>query len=207
MACRRYSLVFSGLVLSMVAVLACTKDIEKPNDFAQVNTGKVPSGGPDTEGGFPDSAKPDSGPDGNDGGVCNDLQVIGAQVDKIAVASDPPASTGGTVVEGTYDLNAYSQYVGISGVVTPLGITARMTLRIKDVSKTIDEVSEVTTGSAAPAVALTTGAYSITGSAFATSGVCPAGGGKSWQFTSNSLNQIILTDPATREAFTFLKRP
>jgi len=45
------------------------------------------------------------------------------------------------------------------------------------------------------------------GSAFATTDRCPVAAGKSWQFTSNSLNQIVLTDPATREALTFLKRP
>lgn len=207
MARRRYSLVFSGLLLSTVAVLACTKDIEKPNDLAQVNTGKVPNPGGSTEGGFPDSAKPDAGADGGEAGACNDLEPVGNAIDKIAVASDAPPALGGTLVDGIYDLKDYSYYVGISGTVQPLGITARRTIRVDGTAKTIDDVYEITVTGNPAVTTLASSAYSLAGSAFATSGICPAGGGKTWQYTANALNQIVLTDTGTREGFTFLKRP
>lgn len=207
MACRHYALVFSGLVLSMVAVLACTKDIEKPNDFASVSTGKVPSAGPDTEGGFPDSAKGDSGADGGEGGVCSELVPVGNTIDKIALAADAPAALGGALVDGIYDLKDYSYYVGISGTVQPLGISARRTIRVDGTAKTIDDVFETTVSGSPAVTTLTRSAYSVAGSALATAGICPAGGGKTWQYTSNALNQIVLTDTGTREGFTFLKRP
>ena len=203
MASRRITVLVLGSVLAAAAI-ACTKDIEKPNGFAEVTTGKAPNPGGSTEGGFPDSSAADSG---RDGGACNELVPLGSGVDKIALAADPPASTGGTVIDGTYDLKEYSVYVGISGVVTPLGISARMTLRIDGTAKTIDKVSEITSGGDPPTTALTSSTFSTMGSAFATTDRCPVAAGKSWQFTSNSLNQIVLTDPATREALTFLKRP
>ena len=208
MASRRITVLVLGSVLAAAAI-ACTKEIEKPNGFAEVNTGKAPIPGGSTEGGFPDSSTTlmDSGRDGNDGGACNELVPAGSGIDKIALAADPPASTGGTVVDGTYDLKEYSVYVGIAGVVTPLGISARMTLRIDGTAKTIEKVSEITSGGDPPTTALTSSAFSTMGSAIATTDRCPVAASKSWQFTSNSLNQIVLTDPATREALTFLKRP
>ncbi|HSO31154.1 MAG TPA: hypothetical protein VLT33_01525 [Labilithrix sp.] len=207
MARRRVAVVLLGGLLAMVAI-ACAKEIEKPNGYAVVNTPTPPNPGADTEGGFPDSStKKDSGLDSGDGGVCNDLVPAGSGVDEIAIAADPPASTGGTVVDGTYDLKDYVIYVGISGVVAPLGISARMTIRIAGTGKTIDKVSEVTNAGVTPTPALTSSTYSTVGSAFATTEVCPGTSSKTWQFTSNSLNQIVLTDPSTREAFTFLKRP
>ena len=209
MACRRVAVVVLGGLLA-VAAIACTKEIEKPNNYAETNTSKPPTAGGDTEGGFPDSSAADSGRaggDGGDGGACTDLVPVGSPVDKIALASDPPASTGGTVVDGTYDLKDYTIYVGISGVVAPLGITARMTVRIDGTAKTIARVSELTTAGNPSTTAPSSSTFSTAGSAFATTDVCPLGGGKSWQFTSNGLNQIILIDPGTREALTFLKRP
>ncbi len=208
MAHRRIAVLVLGGLLA-VAAIACTKEIEKPNNYAETNTSKTPNPTGDTEGGFPDSSVPlkDSGLDGGDGGVCNGLVPVGSGIDKIALAADPPAATGGIVVDGTYELRDYSIYVGIAGIVAPLGISARITIRIDGAAKTIDEVSEITSGGSPATTALTTSTFSTTGSAFATTALCPASGSRSWQFTSNALNQIVLTDPATREAFTFLKRP
>jgi hypothetical protein len=206
MAYRRVAVVVLGSLLG-VAAIACTKEIEKPNNYAESTTSKPPNPGGDTEGGFPDSSTGDSGRDAGDGGACNNLAVVGNAIDKIALASDAPAALGGVLVDGIYDLNDYSYYVGISGTVQPLGITARRTIRVDGTAKTIEDVFEITSTGMPSTTTLTSSAYNIAGSALATSGICPAGGGKTWQYTSNALNQIVLTDTGTREGFTFLKRP
>ena len=205
MAYRRSKMLGFGALLAVV-VLACSTDIEKPNDFAQVNTGQATNAG-NTEGGFPDSAKADTGADTGDGGACTDLAIsTGNPIDKIAVASDAPAALGGNLVDGIYDLNDYSYYVGISGVVQPLNIMARRTIRVDGTAQTIEDVYELTNTGKPPVTTRGKSAYTVAGSALSTSALCPvAGVGKNWQYTATAA-QIVLNDTGTREGFTFLKR-
>lgn len=187
-----------------MGAIACAKEIEKPNGYAVVNTPTPPNPGADTEGGFPDSStKKDSGVDsGDDGGVCNDLALTGVLVDRTGIAADPPVSSGGVVVDGTYDLTSWVVYVGAAGVAGPTGLSGRATLRIA--AGKLDEIFE-TSGSAPAKTVTSRSAYSATGSVFATTDLCPLGGGAQRQYTSNA-PQLLLTDPVTKEAFTFVKR-
>jgi hypothetical protein len=200
---RRISLLLLGLTLGTSAVTACKQDDPKPG-YAGDGTpgGPVPIGS--TEGGV-DSAIATDGAVGDAGeaGVCSDITLTGVLVDRIAIAGDPPVSTGGTIVDGTYDLTLYQAYVGTSGVGGPTGLTARSSLRIT--AGKIDQIIE--TGGSTPTTTLVTrSTYNATGTTFASTELCPAtGGGGQLQYTASDPS-LILRDPVTKEEFTFAKR-
>jgi len=157
-------------------------------------------GGGGGEGGVVD----EGGFDAGEAGVCNDLVNSGTLVDRTAVPGDPPTATGGTVVDGTYDLTDYSVYVGTGGAPGPTGITAKATLRIA--GGKIDEIIELGGTGKTSTVTTSSSVYSVTGATFAETDLCPAGGGgRQLQFTAND-PQLILTDATSKEAFTFAKR-
>jgi hypothetical protein len=202
---RRVAVVLLGGLLAAVA-MGCAKEIEKPNGYAETPGAKAPNPTGNTEGGFPDSGtKTDSGVDagdGGDGGVCTDIALTGVLVDRTGITADPPVSSGGVVVDGTYDMTGWVVYVGAVGVGGPTGLSGRATLRIA--AGKIDQIFE--TSGSAPAKTITSkSAYSATGSVFATTDLCPLGGGAQRQYTANG-PQLLLTDPVTKEAFTFVKR-
>jgi hypothetical protein len=199
---RRLMVVLVSVFLAAGAASACAKEIEKPNGFAgdgQPNPPPPVGGG---EGGAVEGGVDASG-DSGDAGACNTLILTGTLVDRIGIVGDPPVSSGGTVVDGDYDLILYSVYVGAGGVGGPTGLTARSTLRIA--AGKIDQITE-TGGSSPLKVVRSRSAYNATAATFATTELCPnTGGGAQHQFTAVD-PQLVLTDLVTKEAFTFTKR-
>jgi hypothetical protein len=62
---------------------------------------------------------------------CNDLVYGAPELTINQSASNPPASTGGTVVDGTYNLSAYTVYTGPGGASGPGGLTLQSIVRIQ----------------------------------------------------------------------------
>jgi len=162
---------------------------------------KLPPVSGGSEAGASDSS---SNVDGGDAGVCNALQTTGSVVDRIGVVGDPPVSSGGTVIDGTYELSIYSVYVGAGGVGGPTGITAKSNLLVA--GGRIDDVLELGGSGKTTSTTRTNSSYAITGASLASTELCPTvGGGKTRQFTATD-SSVTLTDLTTKEAFTFVKR-
>lgn len=204
---RRSAFLVAAVLLQVgtVGLVGACADPEKKPAPAMpgTNTGGGGGGGGGSEGGAAEGGG--SGIDAaEEAGVCNDLVNSGTLVDRTGVSGDPPVATGGTVVDGTYDLTAYSVYVGTSGTPGPTGITAKATIRIA--AGKIEEIIEIGGTGKTTSVTTTSSVYSVTGATFAETELCPAGGGgRQLQFTAND-PQLVLTDLTTKEAFTFAKR-
>jgi hypothetical protein len=141
---------------------------------------------------------------GADGGVCSELANTGQLIDRTGVQGDPPTATGGTVVDGNYDLTAYAVFVGTSGVAGPTGITAKASIRIG--AGKVDEIIELGGTGKTTTTTITRSAFSASGATFAETQLCPAtGAGAQLQFTAQD-TILTLTDLSTKEAFTFTKR-
>lgn len=187
-------------ILAFGVVAACSDPAAKPDTAVVTGTPPVTSGG----GGGGSDGGTDAGDAGGDGGTCTDLAITGSLIDRTGVQGDPPTSTGGTIVDGNYDLTAYAVYVGVSGVAGPTGITARASIRIGNGK--IDEVLELGGTGKTTTTTATRSGYAASGATFAETQLCPAtGAGAQLQFTAND-PLLILTDLSTKEAFTFTKR-
>lgn len=161
---------------------------------------KIPPGSAGTEAGATDS----STVDGGEAGVCNEVQITGSLIDRIGVNGEPPVATGGTIIDGTYELSIYSVYVGVGGVAGPTGITAKGNLLVA--GGRIDDVLELGGSGKTTSTIRTNSSYAITGATLASTELCPnVGGGKTRQFTATD-SSVTLTDLTTKEAFTFVKR-
>lgn len=76
--------------------------------------------------GAPVEAGDDAGGSGDaaaDAGACNTLVNSAQSVTVQQVAMDPPSPTGGTIVDGTYDLTAVAIYTGPNGPSGPSGMS------------------------------------------------------------------------------------
>jgi hypothetical protein len=198
----RHALVLATFLLPVGAAGACSDPPAKPpaggGSIVGGNAGGGGTGG-GTEGGVTDAATTDAG----DGGVCNDLVPSGQVIDRIGVAGEPPAGKGGTIVDGEYNLSDYTVFTGAGGLGGPTGITAKAAIRI--VAGIFDEHYDFG-GSGNPSVRSVSGTYAATAATFATTEQCPKSGvGGTLQYTAND-PLLILTNPATKEAFTFTKR-
>lgn len=187
-------------VLAFGIVAACSDPPQKPGTAVVSGTPPVVSGG--GAGGGDGGTSTVEG--GADGGVCADLANTGQLVDRTGVQGDPPTATGGTVVDGTYDLTAYAVFVGAAGVAGPTGITAKASMRIG--AGKVDEVIVLGGTGKSTTTTVRRSAYSASGSTFAETQLCPAtGAGAQLQFTAQD-TILTLTDLYTKEAFTFTKR-
>lgn len=191
-----------GVLAFVGVVAACSDPAAKPSPAIVTGTPPAVSGGGGADGGSEGGTT--NGDAGADGGLCTDLAATVMIVDRVGVIGDPPTATGGTIVDGDYDLTAYSVYVGVGGVSGPTGITARATIRIG--AGKIDEVIEIGGTGKTTTLTATRSAYSASGATFAETELCPStGGGKQLQFTA--VDPILtLTDLTSKEAFTFTKR-
>ena len=188
-------------MLAFGIVAACTEPTDRP--ATAVVSGMPPQASGGGGGGSGDGGS-GTGEGGADAGACTDLAITGTLVDRTGVQGDPPTALGGTVVDGDYDLSAYSVYVGVGGVAGPTGITARATIRIS--GGTIDEVIELGGTGKTTTTTASRSAYSASGATFAETELCPStGAGRQLQFTATD-PILTLTDATSKEAFTFTKR-
>jgi hypothetical protein len=188
-------------VLAFGLVAACTEQTDRPPTAVVSGDPPTASGG-GGGGGRSDGGSGSEG--GADGGACTDLTNTGTLVDRTGVPGDPPTALGGTVVDGDYDLSAYTVYVGVSGVAGPTGITAKSTIRIS--GGKIDQVLELGGTGKTTTTTASRSAFSASGATFAETELCPStGAGRQLQFTAAD-PILTLTDATSKEAFTFTKR-
>src|SRR4051794_38831312 len=106
-------LVLSGAVLSVVSFSACAEDPKRPAIGEPGASGPV--GGGSGGGAASDASASDAG-DGGDASSCTSLPITGPQIEQQAVSGDPPAGSGGVILDGIYDLTEARIYVGAAGV-------------------------------------------------------------------------------------------
>lgn len=200
----RHALVVLTFLLPVGAAGACSEPIEKPPaGGGSVGGGSVGGGGGSSSEGGADGGTDSGNFDAGDGGVCNDLVATGQVIDRIGIAGEPAAGRGGTIVDGEYNLTDYTVFTGAGGAGGPTGITAKAVIRIA--GGRLDELYEFG-GSGNPSVRSVSGSYAATAATFATTQACPRVGlAGTLQYTAND-PLLVLTDPATKEAFTFTKR-
>lgn len=199
----RHALVLVTFLLPVGAAGACSDPPEKPPAGAGSVGGGGGGGGGGREGGAEGGGGEGGTFDAGDGGLCNDLVPTGQVVDRIGVVGEPPAGRGGTIVDGDYNLTDYTVFTGAGGVAGPTGITAKAAIRIA--AGRLDEHYEFG-GSGNPSVRSVSGTYAATAATFATTQQCPRSGvSGTLQYTAND-PLLVLTDPSTKEAFTFTKR-
>lgn len=73
---------------------------------------------------------------------CSTLVNVAQPVDIVDQAGDPPAPTGGVLVDGTYVVTTAVRYTGAAGTTGPSGKKVQMTVRIKgqDAESNFDNV-------------------------------------------------------------------
>jgi hypothetical protein len=203
---RRQAFVIAAVLfqVGLVGLVGACADPEKkpaPAEPGSMTGGGAGGGG---GGGSEGGTGSEGGFDAGEAGVCNDLVNTGTLIDRTGVNGDPPVATGGTVVDGTYDLTAFAVYVGTAGAPGPTGITARSTIRIA--AGKIDQILELAGTGKTSTVTTMSSVYTATGATFAETDLCPTGGGgRQLQFTAND-PQLTLTDLTSKQAFTFSKR-
>lgn len=195
-------------VLSLVgacvvsALIACSSDEVRPppaSDSSATPGGNAGGGG-GSDGGARDSSTSDSG----GSGTCNDLLDNGLLVDQVGQLGEPPLSNGGTIVDGDYDLTQADVYVGVSGVPSVTGITLQSSIQIK--SGVIQQVLSTTTQTSTAVESRSTQSYAVSTSTIVLTNTCPTAGLVTSQTYTASDTQLVLTNPSTKEVFTFTKR-
>jgi hypothetical protein len=195
-----------GIVLALAfdALLACQDDPTRP---PPEGVGSSPPGSGIGGGG---SRTSDASTEaGTDAGVCTTLDIGGAQVDQQGILGDPPAGSGGAIVDGTYDMVEARLYVGDAGTPGVTGNRFQASLRVT--GGTVER-SVIFTGNAGGSarsfvrgtLTRTTptdpnGTYAI---------ACPKEAQESLAISVlNSGANLTLTNQVTKEAFVWSKRP
>jgi hypothetical protein len=198
-----------GSVFAAVAfawlVAACASDPERPPPAVDGPTpgGSGVGGGTTHDSGTP----PDADFDVDDAGACNDLPNTGFIVEVNAFSEDLPASVGGAIVEGDYDLTSASVYVGAQEVGGPRDITLRSSISIS--AETIQQVLVTRSGASDAVETRTKLLFTVrddSDTAITVRVACPKGGRTYELGYTAEATRFSLHDPQTNEVFIFTKR-
>lgn len=199
----------SAFVLTIL--VACNDHDPHPPPLQDPGSSTVPVGG--SGGGTPTNTGSGgtSGTSGTtDAGECSALDDPTTVVDVLAVSDPIIAGTGGTIVDGTYDLTSVRQFVGASGQPGATGATYKEVLRITGGSS-LERIQIVQTGQGA--VASTTNyAFVLRQSTppstqFSLAQSCPiVGGATNYSYTAAGLQLTLVTADGAQE-FTYNARP
>ena len=152
----------------------------------------------DDDGGFIDGSI-----DGATGTTCTSLALTGVVVDEVADAQDPPAATGGTINNGTYNLTQVDKYLGATGSLAgPTGTTYQSTIRITN-GTTFERVVVIASNATAGTEEGSVGVMLITAPNIAITINCPLQQQEQYTYTATSTT-IVMTNTVTRESYTYL---
>lgn len=117
------------LLAAALILAACDAPPAPPGADAAATDGAPPPDAPPLDAPPPDAPvdappPPDAAPT-----RCNQLAVAGAWVDDIQLPAAPPAMTGGALLDGTYQLTAWTTYTGVGGASGPGPFSLRQTVR------------------------------------------------------------------------------
>ena len=124
-----------AFLLGLGVLVACQEDEKRPPNLTDLgndpSTGGGGGGSSGTDGGTSIDASSGGTTDADATAECSALDDPTSAVEQDAVSSDTPqGDTGGTIIDGVYDLTIAEKYVGISGQAGPTGITYREVIKI-----------------------------------------------------------------------------
>lgn len=184
---------------TLALLLACKDDETKP-PVTDAFSGGAGGGSPTSEAGAPVG---DSGTT-----VCSTATIMPTVVDQQSVSANLPTANGGTIQDGTYDLEVDAIYVGAGGLGTPTGVSIASTIvitgnRFERLDRVVD-ASNVST----PSVA--SGTFQLAGASGAVAFTCPLTLNEAFSFTAGSDagsdDSLTLYRSTTNEARTYRRR-
>jgi hypothetical protein len=195
------------LLAALAIGAACADDPKRPPPASgdlpnQPGMGGSVAGG----GGVSDAGRTDSGANGKSDAAtaCTDLPITGAVVDQIAEIGDPPPGSGGTVLDGIYDIIEARFFAGASGLPGLTGNSYRGTIRIT--GQSFERALVFTNASNATSETHASGTFTPgSGNGSATIAFnCPALPQEQVTYSVTNDN-LIVTDLLTKVSFTYTK--
>lgn len=185
---------------ALALLLACEDDETKPPISG--DTGNGVGGG--------SAANDASAPLGDGGGSteCSTATIATRLVDQQSVSASPPTASGGTITNGTYDLELDQRYVGAGGLGTPSGISTASTIvitgtRFERVERVIDAGGVATPSSQS-------GTLQLAGASGVVAFTCPLAISEQFSFTAGSDagsdDVLTILRTATNEGRTYRRR-
>lgn len=181
--------------------VACSDEAPKRPPVLGEGPASPPVGGGGTGGG--DGGVRDSGGDSGDAGSCTSLDNSGDQIDQSAVNDELPAGTGGTVLDGVYNLTEARVYLGAAGTPGPTGIKLKETIRI---TGTAYERVLGFTSSGGSSEIRSSGSFTQTGTTGVIALTCPSQNQEQVTYTVGN-NILTVSNIVTKESYVFLKQP
>lgn len=196
-----------GLALAGVLALYACKDDDPHPPAADENGGSDPpgsvSGGSNT---VPNEN--DSGVINDDGGIvsadgavttCTDLALTGLVIDEDETDGTLPASTGGQIQNGIYNLTKVTRYVAVTGTTT--GITYQQTIQVTN-GNTFQRVSILSSNATVGTAIPSSGVMVPTSPTLSITFTCPSQTVESYQYTVSG-STLVLSNIQTNEQFTY----
>ena len=196
---RRALSLLSTALFTIGVIAACGGDPERPKHSPSEQPPQPisnTSGGSGGEGGAAD-ASTEAATDSATPTSCNDVTLGGADVPETGVAGDPAAGTGGTLVEGTYDLIEAQKFVG-TGTPGATGKTFKSTVRLS--GQTIDRMIRENNSDRRQR-----GTYASSGPSLTYAISCPVTAQEQLTYSVNG-NNVTLTDVIARTSWTYVKK-
>lgn len=185
---------------TLALLLACKDDETKPPITDAVGSG--------TGGGSPtnDDASTPVGDSGT--GVCSTATIMANVVDQQSVSANLPTATGGTIQDGTYDLEVDAIYVGAGGLGTPTGVSIASTLVIT--GNRFERLDRVVDASSVSTPSVQSGTFQLAGASGAIAFTCPLTLNEAFSFTAGidagSDGSLTFYRSTTNEARTYRRR-
>jgi hypothetical protein len=201
MRARVFFLVFSASIAVLAAPLACSSDPDRPPPSPA--TGTKQPGGPVSAGGSEAGAGDDAAIPKVDGGTCNDFENVGQLVDQEGQIGEPPIQSGGTIVDGTYELTSDEVFVG--GVGGPTGVQVQATIVVAggvlDRAITIEDTTNGQTSDRRE-----TFQFAASDADLALAETCPLATAAVTNTYTATATTLTISDPQAREVFVYTIR-
>ena len=200
---RKPTLVALAIVAAALFGGACKEDEPRPpvaaNEPASPGVGASGGGG-----GTRDASIADGGADAADGGACTDLAVGGGLIDQLAVNDDPPRGSGGTIVDGVYDLTDVRVYQGAAGLPGPTGTSYQGSIRIT--GTTFERVLVFQTSAGPSTEIRSSGTFTANATNATIALSCPTASQEQVTYSVTD-SSVAFTNLVTKESFTFVRQP
>jgi hypothetical protein len=195
------ALVFTAGCLALFGT-ACEEDPKRPPVLGDgpAQPGSSVGGGGGEGGVLP---RGDAG-DAGDGGSCTDLPNTGTEVPQNAVVDDVTPGSGGTIVEGTYNLTEARLLQGPSALPGPTGYSFQASIRIT--GQLYERVLVVKSSGGATSETRSTGTFVPNGTSATIVLSCPSSNQESVTYSAGS-DSLTVSNLITKESFVFTRKP
>jgi hypothetical protein len=201
-----FSIFTVAMLFGAVQMNGCKEEETKPPVENSPANPKPPGGGGSGEGGT--STPTDGGDAGSstaDAGACTDLVAATVVINEIAVQGDPPAGTGGTILDGTYNITDSQHFIGLTGAPGVTGNSYQGSIRISGGGTVIERHVIFKNPSNAASEYIEKGTFIPGASGNGTVNLtCPTPMQESVSYTVNG-NNLVMSNLVTKASFTYGK--